>query len=80
MATMGFSPAAAIGAKLGAPSRKVIGLVGDGGLTSVLGSLATAVEHGYSIKLINEDDDLAALRALPEVEALLRSPQPSRQP
>ena len=32
MATMGFSPAAAIGAKLGAPDRKVIGLVGDGGL------------------------------------------------
>ena len=44
MATMGFSPAAAIGAKLGAPDRKVIGLVGDGGLTSVMGALATAVE------------------------------------
>ena len=44
MATMGFSPAAAIGAKLGAPDRKVIGLVGDGGLTSVLGAFATAVE------------------------------------
>jgi acetolactate synthase-1/2/3 large subunit len=44
MATMGFSPGAAIGAKLGAPERKVIGLVGDGGLTSVMGALATAVE------------------------------------
>jgi acetolactate synthase-1/2/3 large subunit len=44
MATMGFSPGAAIGAKLGAPDRKVIGLVGDGGLTSVMGALATAVE------------------------------------
>lgn len=44
MATMGFSPAAAIGAKLGAPDRKVICLVGDGGLMSVLGSLSTAVE------------------------------------
>lgn len=43
-ATMGFSPAAAIGAKMGAPDRKVIGLVGDGGLMSVIGSLATAVE------------------------------------
>ena len=43
-ATMGFSPAAAIGAKIGAPERKVIGLVGDGGLMSVVGSLATAVE------------------------------------
>jgi acetolactate synthase-1/2/3 large subunit len=44
MATMGFSPAAAIGAKLGAPERKIICLVGDGGLMSVLGALATAVE------------------------------------
>ncbi|MDB5440053.1 MAG: hypothetical protein JWM33_2480 [Caulobacteraceae bacterium] len=44
MATMGFSPGAAIGAKLGAPHRKVLGLVGDGGLMSVLGALTTAVE------------------------------------
>ncbi len=44
MATMGFAPAAAIGAKIGAPNRKVIGMVGDGGLTSALGAFATAVE------------------------------------
>jgi len=44
MATMGFAPAAAIGAKLGAPDRKVICLVGDGGLMSVVGALTTAVE------------------------------------
>jgi acetolactate synthase I/II/III large subunit len=44
LATMGFSPAAAIGAKLGAPDRTVIGLVGDGGLMSVIGALTTAVE------------------------------------
>jgi len=44
LATMGFSPAAAIGAKLGAPDRKVICLVGDGGLLSVVGALTTAVE------------------------------------
>jgi len=49
MATMGFSPAAAIGAKLGAPDRKVIGLVGDGGLTSVIGALATAVELDVAV-------------------------------
>ena len=35
LATMGFAPAAAIGAKLAAPDRKVICLVGDGGLMSV---------------------------------------------
>lgn len=44
MATMGYSPGAAVGAKLGAPDRKVLGLVGDGGLMSVLGALTTAVE------------------------------------
>ncbi len=44
MATMGYSPAAAIGAKMGAPDRKVVGMVGDGGLMSVLGALTTAVE------------------------------------
>lgn len=44
MATMGFAPPAAIGAKLAAPDRKVICLVGDGGFLSVLGSLTTAVE------------------------------------
>jgi acetolactate synthase I/II/III large subunit len=44
MATMGFAPAAAIGAKLAAPDRTVFGLVGDGGLMSVVGALTTAVE------------------------------------
>lgn len=44
MATMGYSPAAAIGAKMGAPERKVVCLIGDGGLLSVVGALATAVE------------------------------------
>jgi acetolactate synthase-1/2/3 large subunit len=44
LATMGFAPAAAIGAKLAAPDRKVICLVGDGGLMSVVGALTTAVE------------------------------------
>ena len=44
MATMGFAPAAAIGAKLGAPHRKVVCMVGDGGFLSVVGALTTAVE------------------------------------
>ena len=49
LATMGFAPAAAIGAKLGAPDRKVICLVGDGGLLSVVGALTTAVELGIPV-------------------------------
>ncbi len=49
LATMGFAPAAAIGAKLGAPTRKVICLVGDGGFMSVVGALTTAVELGVPV-------------------------------
>ena len=46
---MGFAPAAAIGAKIGAPTRPVIGLVGDGGFLSVCGALTTAVELGIPV-------------------------------
>ncbi len=49
MATMGFAPAAAIGAKLACPERPVVALVGDGGLMSACGALATAVELGLPV-------------------------------
>lgn len=49
MATMGFAPPAAIGAKIGAPDRPVMCLVGDGGFLSVVGSLTTAVELGIPV-------------------------------
>jgi len=42
-ATMGFGPAAAIGAKLAAPDRVVVSLVGDGGFGQNPSVLATAV-------------------------------------
>jgi acetolactate synthase-1/2/3 large subunit len=43
-ATMGFGPPAAIGAKLAAPDRTVVCLVGDGGFGQNPAMLATAVE------------------------------------
>ena len=49
LATMGFAPAAAIGAKIGAPDRPVVCLVGDGGFLSVCGALTTAVELGVPV-------------------------------
>jgi acetolactate synthase-1/2/3 large subunit len=49
MATMGFAPAAAIGAKIGAPDTPVMCLVGDGGFLSVVGALTTAVELGIPV-------------------------------
>ena len=49
MATMGFAPAAAIGAKIGAPDKTVVCLVGDGGFLSVVGALTTSVELGIPV-------------------------------
>lgn len=48
-ATMGFGPPAAIGAKLAAPDRVVLSLVGDGGFGQNPSMLATAVELNLGI-------------------------------
>jgi acetolactate synthase-1/2/3 large subunit len=49
LATMGYAPAAAIGAKIAAPNRPVMALVGDGGFLSVAGAVTTAVELGIPV-------------------------------
>jgi acetolactate synthase-1/2/3 large subunit len=48
-ATMGFGPPAAIGAKIAAPDRVVLSLVGDGGFGQNPSALATAVEQKLAI-------------------------------
>jgi len=48
-ATMGFGPPAAIGAKIAAPNRVVLSLVGDGGFGQNPAMLATAVERNLAI-------------------------------
>jgi acetolactate synthase-1/2/3 large subunit len=48
-ATMGFGPPAAIGAKMAAPHRTVISLVGDGGFGQNPAVLATAVEQNLAV-------------------------------
>lgn len=48
-ATMGFGPPAALGAKLAAPERTVISLVGDGGFGQNPATLATAVEQNLPV-------------------------------
>ena len=48
-ATMGFGPPGAIGAKLAAPGRVVVSLVGDGGFGQNPSMLATAVELNLGI-------------------------------
>lgn len=48
-ATMGFGPAAALGAKLAAPERVAISLVGDGGFGQNPAVLATAAAEGLGV-------------------------------
>lgn len=48
-ATMGFGPPAAIGAKIAAPNRVVISMVGDGGFGQNPAVLATAKEMGLGV-------------------------------
>ncbi len=48
-ATMGFGPPAAIGAKIAAPERVVVSLVGDGGFGQNPAMLATAAARGLGI-------------------------------
>ena len=52
MGTMGYSVPAAIGAKKAAPNREVIAICGDGSFQMQMAELATAVQHGISIKVI----------------------------
>jgi len=49
LATMGFGPAGAVGAKIAAPDKVVIALVGDGAFGSVSSAVATAVENDLAI-------------------------------
>ena len=49
LATMGFGPAAALGAKYADPSRPVVALIGDGAMGSQLSVVPTAVEQGLKV-------------------------------
>jgi acetolactate synthase-1/2/3 large subunit len=51
-ATLGFSFPTALGAKVGAPERSVICLVGDGGLMYALPDLATAVKYNINVVVV----------------------------
>lgn len=52
LGTMGFALPAAIGAKLGAPDRTVIAIIGDGGFQMTLQELGTIMQCGIDIKIL----------------------------
>ena len=47
--TMGWSAAAALGAKVANPSVPVVSITGDGGMSSCLSALITAAEYGIPV-------------------------------
>jgi len=61
LCTMGCALPLAIGAKLADPSRPVVALVGDGGLSMVLGEVATLHEVGLPVVVLVIDDGSLAL-------------------
>ena len=52
MGTMGYALPAAIGAKLGSPSRQVVAVCGDGSFQMSMMELATMVQEGLDIKVV----------------------------
>ena len=52
LGTMGFGLPAAIGAKLGTPSREVCLFVGDGGLQMTIQEFGTILEYNVNVKII----------------------------
>jgi acetolactate synthase-1/2/3 large subunit len=50
--TLGYALPAALGAKLAAPDRSVVALIGDGGIQFTLGELATAVELQLPVPIL----------------------------
>jgi acetolactate synthase-1/2/3 large subunit len=55
-ATMGFGPAAALGAKVGAPDKTVLALIGDGAFSSNMSVVATAVEANIPVTWLVMDN------------------------
>ncbi len=54
--TLGYALSAALGAKLAAPERPVIGVIGDGGLQFSLGELGAARDHALPVILVVWDN------------------------
>jgi acetolactate synthase I/II/III large subunit len=52
LGTMGFALPAAIGAKLGAPERRVVAIIGDGGFQMTIQELGTIMQSKMEVKIV----------------------------
>ena len=57
LGTMGFALPAAIGAKMGAPGRHVVAVIGDGGYQMTIQELGTIFQTGTAVKIVVLNND-----------------------
>ncbi len=57
LGTMGFALPAAIGAKMGAPNREVVAIIGDGGYQMTIQELGTIFQTGVAVKIVVLNND-----------------------
>ncbi len=61
LGTMGFALPAAIGAKMGAPQREVVAVIGDGGYQMTIQELGTIFQTGTPVKIVVLNNDFLGM-------------------
>ena len=61
LGTMGFALPAAIGAKMGAPKREVIAIIGDGGYQMTIQELGTIFQNKLPVKILVLNNDFLGM-------------------
>jgi acetolactate synthase-1/2/3 large subunit len=58
---MGFALPAAIGAKMGAPDREVVAIIGDGGYQMTIQELGTIFQQDVAVKIVVLNNDFLGM-------------------
>ena len=61
LGTMGFSLPASIGAKMGAPEREVVAIIGDGGFQMTIQELGTILQTKVPVKIVVLNNDFLGM-------------------
>jgi len=61
LGTMGFALPAAIGAKMGAPDREVVAVIGDGGYQMTIQELGTIFQQQVAVKIVVLNNDFLGM-------------------
>jgi acetolactate synthase-1/2/3 large subunit len=61
LGTMGFALPAAIGAKMGAPKREVVAIIGDGGYQMTIQELGTIFQTQVAVKIVVLNNDFLGM-------------------